>query len=101
MSKILKDFATFVFGLIEILLVFRFILKLFGASNQAKFVAWIYETTQPLLGPFLMSFPTPQISGRFVLEFTTLFALFAYAFFGYVIGEFLEMMEKNSSGRKK
>lgn len=101
MSKILNDFANFVFGLIELLLVFRFILKLFGASSQAKFVVWIYETTQPLLSPFLLAFPTPQISGRFVLEFTTLFAIFAYAFFGYVVGEVLEIMERNSRGRKK
>lgn len=101
MSRILKEFATFVFGLIELLLVFRFVLKLFGASSQAKFVEWIYETTQPLLGPFLLAFPTPQISGNFVLEFTTLFAIFAYAFLGYIISEVLEIMDKNSQGRKK
>lgn len=101
MSKILRELATFVFGLIELLLVFRFILKLFGASSQAAFVAWIYETTQPLLTPFLLAFPTPQISGRFVLEFTTLFALFAYAFLGYVIQEILELMGRETGGRSK
>ena len=101
MSKILKDLAIFVFGLIELLLVFRFILKLFGASSQANFVAWVYETTQPLLTPFLLAFPTPQISGRFVLEFTTLFAIFAYAFLGYVLQEILEIMAKSESSRSK
>lgn len=101
MSKILRDLATFVFGLIELLLVFRFVLKLFGASSQASFVAWVYETTHPLLTPFLMAFPTPQISGRFVLEFTTLFAIFAYAFLGYVLQEILEIMAKSDSGSRK
>lgn len=101
MSKILRDLATFVFGLIEVLLSFRFILKLFGASSQATFVAWVYETTHPLLTPFLLAFPTPKMSGGFVLEFTTLFALFAYAFLGYVIQEILLIMAKSGSSSSK
>jgi YggT family protein len=93
MGKLLKDLAALLFGLIEILLVFRFILKLLAANPNVGLVAWIYENTQPLLRPFLLMFPTPSVRGGFSLEFTTLFAIFAYAFIGYLIQEVLEMLD--------
>ncbi|MGD9129881.1 MAG: YggT family protein [Candidatus Woesebacteria bacterium] len=95
MSKLLKDLATFVFALIEILLIFRFVLKLLAANSQAGFVAWIYSTTRPLLNPFLFAFPTPSVKGGFVLEFTTLFAIFAYAVIGYLVQEILKAITKS------
>lgn len=88
MVKMLTRFAYLIVGLIELLLGFRFILKLFGASSAASFVNWVYQTTEPLLGPFTPAFPTPVIEG-YVLEFTTLFALFVYAFVGYLMEEIL------------
>lgn len=99
MGRVLKDLATFVFGLVEVLLVFRFVLKLFAANPEAAFVAWIYDTTAPLLSPFLLAFPTPSIRGGYTLEFTTLFALFVYAFAGYLIQELLSIIEKRSGRR--
>jgi YggT family protein len=94
MSKLLKDLATFVTALIELMLIFRFILKLLAANPQAAFVDWIYQNTQPLLKIFLFAFPEPSVRGGFVLEFTTLFAIFAYAFLGYLLQELLKMMDK-------
>lgn len=90
----LKDLAAFVIALVEILLIFRFVLRLLAANPSAGFVSWVYETTRPLLTPFLFAFPTPSISGGFALEFTTLFAIFAYAFIGYVLQEILEIIDK-------
>ena len=92
MPRLLRELAQVVIGLVEILLVTRFILKLFAANPQAEFVTWIYETTQPLLAPFLLAFPTPTVRGGYTLEFTTLFALFVYAFIGYLIQEVLEII---------
>lgn len=92
MHRLLNDLASFVIGLVEILLVFRFVLKLLGASPAAPFVAWVYDMSQPLLQPFLFAFPAPSVRGGFVLEFTTLFAIFAYAFLGYLIQEVLELI---------
>lgn len=95
MFKLLRELATFVIALVEILLVFRFVLKLLAANPSAGFVSWIYDTTLPLLKPFLFAFPTPSVRGGFTLEFTTLFAIFAYAFLGYVIQEILDILSKN------
>jgi len=97
MSNILRSFVQFVLGLVELILVARFVLRLFAANPASEFVAWIYATSQPLVAPFFLAFPTPSVRGGFVLEFTTLFALFVYAFVGYLIIELLEIM---SSKRK-
>ena len=96
MSKILKELASFVFGLIDVLLIFRFLLKLMAANPESPFVSWIYETTTPLLNPFVLAFPTPKVTGNFVLEFTTLFAIFTYTFIGYLVQELLAVIAKNS-----
>lgn len=95
MGKMLKSFSVFVFSLVGILLVFRFVLKFLGASQASPFVEFIYQNTQPLLAPFLFAFPTPSISGRFVIEFTTLFAIFVYAFIGYAIEEVLDLFDRD------
>ncbi len=84
----------FVIGLIEISLVFRFVLKLLAANPGAPFVSWLYEMTDPLLQIFRFAFPTPAVRGGFILEFTTLFAIFVYAFVGYVVQEILEILDR-------
>jgi hypothetical protein len=94
--RFLKELGQLIIGLIEVLLTFRFVLKLLSANPNSTFVGWIYDTTQPLLGPFLLAFPTSSVRGGFTLEFTTLFAIFTYAFAGYLLQEAMEMMEKNS-----
>jgi len=95
MPKLLRDIANFTFALIEILLVFRFVLKLLAANPNAGFVSWVYANTQPLLNPFLFAFPTPSVKGGFTLEFTTIFAIFAYAFIGYLVQELLKTITKD------
>lgn len=92
MNKLLKELSTLVFSTVEISLIFRFILKLLGANETASFVSFIYQNTLPLLSPFLLAFPHPSVNGKFVLEFTTLFAIFVYAFISYLVQEFLEFI---------
>src|SRR3989338_9471070 len=79
-------------NLVEGLLGLRIILKLFGASTVAPFVRWIYETTQPLLAPFIGMFPSPKLSEGFVIEFSALFALIVYAFIGFLATELLDTL---------
>lgn len=88
-----KPFVIFltnlIAGVVETLLSLRVILKLFGANPRTPFVAWVYETSAPLLKPFIDIFPSPRIEGLFILEFSTLFALGIYAFVGYFIIEII------------
>jgi len=85
---------NFVTGLVESLLVLRVALRLFGASQTAPFVQWVTTTTDPLLAPFEGMFPTSQLEGGLVIDFSTLFALIAYAILGYLAGELFLMLRQ-------
>lgn len=80
---------NFVIGLIELLLTGRLILKLFGANSGTPFVQWVYATSQPLINPFLGIFPNPVLTGRLMIEFSTLVAIIVYAIIGYLLAELI------------
>lgn len=88
----LRSLVNGCMGLVELLISLRIILKLFGASTAAPFVQWVYETTAPLLQPFLGMFPSPNLTGGFVLEFSAIFGLMVYAFIGYLLLEVLDVL---------
>jgi hypothetical protein len=67
----------YILGLIEILLAFRFVLKLLGANPAAGFTSFIYGATYIFAAPFLSVFRITKILGS-VFEWTTLLAMFVY-----------------------
>lgn len=77
--KLIEGLVNFVFGIAEVFLTLRFVLKLFGANAAVDFVVWIYDTTSMLMAPFRNIFPTASIEGSYVLEFNTLFAMVIYS----------------------
>ena len=81
-----------IFDFIELILGLRIVLKLFGANASAPFTNWIYETTRPLIAPFQGMFPSPVISGGFVIEFSTIFALLIYGFIAFAAHESVEFV---------
>ncbi len=72
------------FGLIEVLLAIRFVLRLLGANAQAGFAQLIYGVTAPLVAPFQGLFGTVQSEGS-VLESASLVALVVYALVAWLI----------------
>ena len=74
----------YVLGLIEILLAFRFVLKLLAANGGAGFTQFIYGITYIFSQPFLNVFRISQVSGS-VVEWTTLLAMFVYWVLAYGI----------------
>jgi len=68
--------VTLLFTVLEVLLLLRFVLKLFGANANQPLVSGLYGVTEPLVRPFQGIFPEP--SGPPVLD---LAALLAIAFF--------------------
>lgn len=99
--RLIESLINFVLSVIEGFLGLRILLKLFGASTTAPFVTWMYETTQPLLYPFQGMFPSPKLPEGFIIEFSALFALIAYAFMGYIATEALETLIYYGSRRRK
>lgn len=67
----------YILGLVEVLLVFRFVLKLLGANPDAGFSSFIYGVTYIFAAPFLNVFSITQVAGSLV-EWTTLLAMFVY-----------------------
>ena len=67
----------YVLGILEAILAFRFLLKLFGASATAGFTSFIYSITQPFAKPFLSVFKITKVEGS-VFEWTTLLAMVVY-----------------------
>lgn len=67
----------YLLGLVEVLLGFRFILKLLGASTGAGFTDFIYGITSPLVAPFVAVFRASRAQGS-VVEWTTLLAMLVY-----------------------
>ncbi len=71
-------------GLVEILLMFRFLLKLFGANVAAGFTNFIYTVSMPFAVPFISVFGTSRVEGA-LFEWTTLLAMFVYLLIGWGI----------------
>lgn len=72
----------FLFGILEVLLVFRLIFKLAGASRGSSFVDLIYGLTGIFIMPFNGIFRTataPGVETTTVLEPATLVAIIVYA----------------------
>jgi hypothetical protein len=66
-----------IFGLLEALLAFRFVLKLLAANPAAGFSSFIYNVSYPLAAPFLNVFHATKVEGS-VFEWTTLLAMLVY-----------------------
>jgi hypothetical protein len=67
----------YVLGILEALLIFRFVLKLLAANPSAGFSSLIYSISHPFVAPFIAVFHTTQIEGS-IFEWTTLLAMLVY-----------------------
>lgn len=90
--KLITFSINIIANFVEFLLGLRIILKLFAASPQAPFVSWLYNTTEPLLYPFIGMFPAPKISGGFIIEFSSIFAILIYSLLAYLLQEIISTL---------
>lgn len=79
--------VNYVLTVVEAVLLFRFVLKLFGANPGNGFVNFTYELTAPLLAPFRGIFASPTENGA-VFETATVVAMIVYAVIAYLIIRF-------------
>jgi len=92
-SYMLRTIISAVAGLIELVLVLRFVFRLLGANPANGFVSWIYGVSHPLVTPFVGIFGQPVIpSGvvvRGVFEWASILALIVYGLIASVLLYFL------------
>lgn len=67
----------YILGVIEVLLAFRFVLKLLGANPLSGFVSFIYSLSALFVAPFYGILGNPSVSGS-VLEWSTIIAGIVY-----------------------
>jgi len=80
----------YIVGVLEALLVFRFVLKLLSANPTAGFTSFIYTISQPFAAPFLNVFKITRVEGS-VFEWTTLLAMLVYWLIALGIAKLLVM----------
>ena len=77
----------FILGLIEVLLIFRFVLKFLGAYYSG-FTLLIYDISAPFTAPFAGTFNVHYI-GNSIFEWTTLLAMVVYYILAWGINKAL------------
>lgn len=98
-SQTIEYLVYFIFGVLEILLVFRFVLQLLGASLSSGFVNSIYDLSRIFTRPFEGIFragTTQGVETTAVFEPATLVAIIVYALMAWGIVELIRIF----SGRK-
>jgi len=86
----------YLLSLFEVLLAFRFVLKLTGANPEAGFTNFIYAVTWPFTAPFLAVFPRTTVQGS-IFEWTTLLAMIVYLLIAVGIAKLLVMSKTVST----
>lgn len=96
----LEYLIYFLFGILEILLVFRFFFKMTGANSSNIFVGTIYNITQYFVSPFAGIFPTNVTNGvttAAVFEPATIIAIVVYGVLVWAIVELLRVLTRNQT----
>jgi hypothetical protein len=76
----------FVLGVLEVLLLLRFIFRLLAANPDNAFVSFLYNLSGVFVGPFNGIFANPTLVGSSsVFEFSTLVAMLVYALIAWGI----------------
>ncbi len=88
----------YILSVLEALLAFRFVLRLFGANPGAGFVDFIYSVSGLFLAPFFGVFGTPRLGGS-ALEFSTLLAMAVYAALAYAVIRLIRIITATKEGK--
>src|SRR6266571_2127440 len=71
--------TSFVLGVLEVILLLRFLFRLLAANQSSSFVALLYDLSSSFIAPFRGIFTDPVLTRSAVLEISTLVAMLIYA----------------------
>ena len=77
-ATVARRIILYLLDVLEVLLAFRFFLRLLAANPASPFVAFLYAVTEPFVYPFRGIFPEISAEGA-VLEWAVLLAMVVYA----------------------
>lgn len=90
----------FILGILEIMLLFRFMFKLSGANPNSGFVSFIYGMTQMLTLPFRGIFPVATTEGAVALglfEPQTIVAMIVYSVLAWGLVQFIGIISRQTN----
>lgn len=90
-SDRLSNFILLVFGVLEVLIGLRVVLKMIAANPLNQFAEIIYQLTNPLVRPFT-TLVTNLTSGTMVIEITSIIAMVVYALLCWVLVQFIRLV---------
>lgn len=96
-SYTVQNLIYFIFGSLDVLLLFRFVFKLMGANPGSGFVSFIYGITAPFVLPFQGIFRSPVTQGvetTSVLEAATLVAIPVYMILAWGLVKLIAILTK-------
>lgn len=77
--------VSYVLGVVEVILAFRFVLALLGANRSNDFAQLVFNVSYPFVQPFFGLFGYTPKYGASHLELYTLVAMAVYAIIGWGI----------------
>ncbi|MAU13526.1 MAG: hypothetical protein CL607_27155 [Anaerolineaceae bacterium] len=86
-----------IYGLVAILLTFRFVFRLVGA-DPSSFVALIYNVTNPLVAPFAGAFAQTEAAG---FDAGAVLAIIVYGIIVWAVVSLLHILLKESGGVRR
>jgi len=84
-------FVYLVFGIVELLLIARFVLLLIGANTASSLVSWVYTWSGPFASPFSSIFGQhaittgPGVVVQSIFDWPTLIAVVVYGVIGALL----------------
>ncbi len=89
----------FLFGLIEIAIALRILLKLLAADPDAGFSRFIYGVTGPFVAPFAGIVGEPAASNGSVFELSSVLALIIYLLLSWIVAKLVQLLiDRPASG---
>ncbi len=86
-----RAISYFLLGVLEIILLLRFIFRLLGANAYNSFIPFLYNVSYPFVAAFHGIFDARTV-GNGVLEFSTLIAMLIYALIVWGIVTFVNVV---------
>jgi len=83
----------YLFGIIEVIILARFILKLVGANTGATFTQFVYSISSPFMAPFQSVVSSYRISEAGAIEWNALIALIVYWLIAWGLSALFENSE--------
>jgi hypothetical protein len=85
------NIVYYIAGVIEVLLVFRFLFRLFAANPNSGLVVFVDSVSAPLMAPFNMIFPT-SVVGNSAFEWPILLAMAVYLIIAFGIVQLINVI---------